>query len=190
MVFSQISRATDFSVGAPQKGKRGQTFAPITTEEKLLQLTSFSKPLLVPFEAGVYQETGQETRINLDAVIDGELLEIFDALDASFESQMKAHNEKSTYHPMVTRSEHGNRIRMKVNTEGPRKAQLYNMKKERLGGIRDVETAGSHGIPVVAFTKGWWMGGQHGVTMELRHCVITEPPTADFDWPLDDENPF
>ena len=66
MVFSQISRATDFSVGAPQKGKRGQTFAPINTEEKLLQLTSFSKPLLVPFEAGVYQETGQETRINLE----------------------------------------------------------------------------------------------------------------------------
>ena len=87
MVFSQISRATAFVVGAPQKGKRGQTFAPFNTDEKLLQLTSFSKPLLVPFEAGVYQETGQETRINLDAVIEGELLEIFDALDASFESQ-------------------------------------------------------------------------------------------------------
>ena len=34
---------------------------------------------------------------------------------------------------------------------------------------------------------------QHGVTMELRHCVITEPPTADFDWPMGttaDETPF
>ena len=67
------------------------------------------------------------------------------------------------------------------------------MQKERLGGIRDVDTTGAHVIPVVAFTKAWWMAGQHGVVMELRHCVITEPPSADFDWPMGetaDENPF
>ena len=108
------------------------------------------------------------------------------------EKLLAPHSTKSSYHPMVTRSEHGARIRMKVNTTGPKKALMYNMKKERLGGIRDVDTAGAHVVPVVAFTKAWWMGGQHGVTMELRHCVVTDPPKADFDWPMgtEDENPF
>ncbi len=63
------------------------------------------------------------------------------------------------------------------------------MQRERLGDIRNVNTAGAHVIPVVAFTKAWWMAGQHGVCMELRHAVIAEPPAAEFDWPMDD-NPF
>ena len=58
------------------------------------------------------------------------------------------------------------------------------MQEESLGGIRDVDTTGAHVIPVVAFKKAWWMAGQHGVTMELRHCVMTEPPTANYDWPI------
>ena len=93
---------------------------------------------------------------------------------------------------MVTKSEHGARLRIKVNTEGPKKALMYNMKKERLGGIRDVQTAGAYVVPVVAFTKAWWMTGQHGITMELRHCVIADPPDPDFDWPMNtsDETPF
>ena len=193
MPFPTISSDTPFVLGALAKSKRGQTYATINSDQNsVFQLTGFDSPLLVPFAAGVFQEKGDETRINLDAVVDGPLLQIFDTLDEKLEKLLAPHSTKSSYHPMVTRSEHGARIRMKVNTTGPKKAAMYNMKKERLGGIRDVDTAGAHVVPVVAFTKAWWMGGQHGVTMELRHCVITEPPTADFDWPMgtEDETPF
>ena len=147
-------------------------------------------PLHVPFAAGVYQEKGDGTRINLDVVIDGELLQILDALDEQFEKMLAPHSAKSQYHPMVNKSEHGARLRIKVNTDGPKRALMYNMKKERLGGIRDVETAGAHVVPVVAFTKAWWMAGSHGITMELRHCVLVEPPGPDFDWPMDSDDPF
>ena len=114
---------------------------------------SFDSPLLVPFAAGVLQGQGDETRINSDAVVEGDLLQIFDELDARFEQELAPLSSKSAYHPLVTRSEHGARIRMKVNTQGPQKAMLYNMQKERLGGIRDVETAGAYVIPVVAVPK-------------------------------------
>ena len=126
-------------------------------------------------------------------MIEGELLQVFDALDKQFETMLESYNQKSQYHPMVTKSEHGARLRIKVNTEGPKKALMYNMKKERLGGIRDVQTAGAYVVPVVAFTRAWWMTGQHGITMELRHCVIADPPGPDFDWPMDTtsaETPF
>ena len=39
----------------------------------------------MPFAAGVFQEKGDETRINLDAVIDGQLLQMFDALGEKLE---------------------------------------------------------------------------------------------------------
>ena len=194
MPFATIKRDTEFHLGALAKSKRGQTYATLnSTCNAVFQLTGFDNPLHVPFAAGVYQEKGDETRINLDVVIEGELLSIFDALDEQFEKMLAPHSQKSQYHPMVTKGEHGARLRIKVNTEGPKKAQCHNMKKERLGGIRDVQTAGAYVVPVVAFTKAWWMAGQHGITMELRHCVFADPPGPDFDWPMDDapdETPF
>ena len=192
MPFPTISSDTPFVIGALAKSKRGQTYATINSDQNsVFQLTSFDSPLLVPFAAGVFQEKGDETRINLDAVIDGQLLQAFNALDEKFEQMLAPHSQKSQYHPMVTKSEHGARLRIKVNTDGPKKALMYNMKKERLGGIRDVQTAGAYVIPVVAFTKAWWMTGQHGIPLELKHCVIAEPPAPDFDWPMDsEETPF
>ena len=193
MVFPTLSADTTFHLGALAKSKRGQTYATLnSTCNTVFQLTGFDAPLHVPFAARVYQEKGDETRINLDVVIEGELLQVFDALDKQFEKMLDC-NSKSQYHPMVTKSEHGARLRIKVNTDGPKKALMYNMKKGRLGGIRDVQTAGAYVVPVVAFTKAWWMTGQHGITMELRHCVIADPPGPDFDWPMDTtsaETPF
>ena len=194
MPFATISRDTTFQLGALAKSKRGQTYATInSTCNAVFQLTGFDTPLHVPFAAGLYQEKGDETRINLDVVIDGELLQVMDALDEQFEQMLAQHSPKSLYHPMVTKSEHGARLRLKVNTEGPKKAIMYSMKKERLGGIRDVQTAGAYVVPVAAFTKAWWMSGQHGITLELRHCVFADPPGPDFDWPMgnpSDETPF
>ena len=85
MPFPTISRDAPFVLGAIAKSKRGQTYATINSDQNsVFQLTSFDSPLLVPFAAGVFQEKGDETRINLDAVVDGELLQVFDALAMSF----------------------------------------------------------------------------------------------------------
>ena len=131
MVFPTLSADTTFHLGALAKSKRGQTYATLSsTCNAVFQLTGFDAPLHVPFAAGVYQEKGDETRINLDVVIEGELLQVFDALDKQFETMLASYNQKSQYHPMVTKSEHGARLRIKVNTEGPTKALMYNMKKE------------------------------------------------------------
>ena len=121
MVFPTISADTTFHLGALCKSKRGQTYATLnSTCNSVFQLTGFDAPLHVPFAAGVYQEKGDETRINLDVVIEGELLQVFDALDKQFEKMLDC-NSKSQYHPMVTKSEHGARLRIKVNTEGPKR---------------------------------------------------------------------
>ncbi len=78
MPFPTISRDTSFVIGAHAKSKRGQTYATINSDQNsVYQLASFDSPLLVPFAAGVFQEKGDETRINLDAVIEGELLQEF-----------------------------------------------------------------------------------------------------------------
>ena len=82
MVFPTLSADTTFHLGALAKSKRGQTYATLnSTCNAVFQLTGFDAPLHVPFAAGVYQEKGDETRINLDVVIEGELLQVFDALD-------------------------------------------------------------------------------------------------------------
>ena len=82
MPFTKNSRDTTFHLGALAKSKRGQTYATINSDQNsVFELTSFDSPLLVPFAAGVFQEKGDETRINLDAVIDGQLLQVLDALD-------------------------------------------------------------------------------------------------------------
>ena len=75
MPFPAISSDTPFVIGALAKSKRGQTYATINSDQNsVFQLTGFDSPLLVPFAAGVFQEKGDETRINLDAVVDGPLL--------------------------------------------------------------------------------------------------------------------
>ena len=63
----------------------------------VFQLTGFDAPLHVPFVAGVYQEKGDETRINLDVVIDGELLRVFDAPGEQFEKMLAPHSQKRLY---------------------------------------------------------------------------------------------
>ena len=76
MVFPTLSADTTFHLGALAKSKRGQTYATLnSTCNAVFQLTGFDAPLHVPFAAGVYQEKGDETRINLDVVIEGELLQ-------------------------------------------------------------------------------------------------------------------
>ena len=68
MPYAQLSADIPFVFGEVQTSKRGQKFAPITVNgsNPLYQLTDFDHALYAPFGCGVYQEKGDETRLNLD----------------------------------------------------------------------------------------------------------------------------
>ena len=162
-----------------QTSKRGQKFAPITVDgqTKLFQLTDLDHALYCPFGCGVYQERGDETRLNLDCQLPegSELLGLLEMYDRIFEDQLKG-TPRSTYHPMVTRDEENKyppKFRIKVNTTGSAAGKFWNLEQKMLGYAREVETRGAHVVPVVCFTKCWYMKGQHGVTAELRHAILT-----------------
>ena len=107
MPYQLLSADTKFVIGEQQTSKRGQKFAPVTVNGgcPLFQLTDFDHALYAPFGCGIYQERGDETRLNLDLQIPqgSELLGILDGYDRYFEEKLKG--TKSSYHPMVSREE-------------------------------------------------------------------------------------
>ena len=104
MPYDLLSADIPFVIGDTQTSKRGQKFAPLTVNGAipLYQVTGFDHALYAPFGCGVYQERGDETRLNLDLQLTegSELLEILDGYDRYFEGKLKA-TPKSTYHPLV-----------------------------------------------------------------------------------------
>ena len=179
MPYDILGANIPFAIGEVQTSKRGQKFAPITVDGqgKLFQLTDFDHALYAPFGCGVYQERGDETRLNLDLQLDegSDLLGVLEGYDRFFEDQLKG-TPRSTYHPMVTRDENNTyppKFRIKVNTTGTAAAKFWSLEQKMLGHAREVETRGAHLVPVVCFTKAWMMKGQHGVTAELRHAIMT-----------------
>ena len=189
MPYAQLSADIPFVFGEVQTSKRGQKFAPITVNgsSQLYQLTDFDHALYAPFGCGVYQEKGDETRLNLDFQLPegSDVLALLDRYDRTFQEQLKG-TARSTYHPMVARDEGGNyppKFRVKVNTAGLQAAKFWNMEQQMIGHARQVETRGTHMVPVVVFTKAWFMkgagGGTHGVTAELRHAILTAASSDD-----------
>ena len=151
----------------------------------LFQLCSIEQPLFCPFSAGVFKGDGTETRLNLDLRIDEALAGTFRALDKKFKDLIGP--QKTQYHPMVHEDfEYGPRIRLKVDTAGPGATMLWAPDKTRLGTPKDVETRGASIVPVAAFTKAWYMGGMHGITLEMKHAIVlrTAGEDPDFDWPM------
>ena len=108
MPYDILSANLPFAIGEVQTSKRGQKFAPITVDgqAKLYQLTDFDHALYAPFGCGVYQERGDETRLNLDLQLaeGSDLLGVLEGYDRFFEEQLKG-TPRSTYHPMVARDE-------------------------------------------------------------------------------------
>ena len=188
MPYQLLTAQTQFTLQGVQTSKRGQKFAPIVSPAPLWQLTSIDAPLFCPFGANVYKGDGTETRLNLDCRLDDHNKELFTKLDEYFEKLIGP--QKSTYHPMVhDDGEYGTRLRIKVSTVGAGAGILWSPTKERLGTVKDFETRGAYLVPVVGFSRVWYMGGLHGVTLELKHAIVTQAPQeADFDWPTN-ENP-
>ena len=145
-----------------------------------------AEALYSPFKAGVYQGTGQETRVNLDLQISEELTKVLAKYDALFEQEIKKHAPKASYHKLIQEPEgdYPARIRLKVNATGPMAARLWRPDQTMLGDIRSVNTMGTRVIAIVCFTKAWYMGSQAGVTAELRHGVVYEADAPDDVFPL------
>ena len=192
MPYPLVSEKATFSLGEVQTSKRGQKFAPICSDTPLWQVCAIDAPLFCPFGASVFKGDGTETRLNLDVRLDDKSKAVFQSLDKTFKEHIGP--QKSTYHPMVhDDGEYGSRLRIKVSTTGMNAGILWSRNKERLGTVKDYETRGGHIVPVVGFTKVWFMGGMHGVTLELKHAIVTQAAgqEADFDWPMQvDEDPF
>ena len=188
MPYPLLSQDAAFSLGDLQTSKRGQQFQVIHSLG-LFQLTSIEQPLFCPFGANVYKGDGTETRLSLDVRIDETLAGTFRALDKKFKERIGP--QKTQYHPLVHEDfEYGPRIRL--DTAGPEATMLWAPDKTRLGTPKDVETRGASIVPVAAFTKAWYMGGMHGITLEMKHAIVlrTAGEDPDFDWPAPTENPF
>ena len=69
---------------------------------------------------------------------------------------------------------HGNkRTRVKVSTTGVHAAKFWDTMRTPLGNCRDLELGGALVTPVVAVTKLWTMAEQFGLTLELRHGIVS-----------------
>ena len=170
------------TVGDQQVSRKGQKFSEIrfSGNQPCFQLCAeASRP-------GMYQGTGQETRVNLDLQITDDLFNILSLYDAFFEKELKKLAPKASDHRLIQEPEgdYPARIRLKVNATGPMAARLWRPDQTMLGDIRSVNTMGTRVIAIVCFTKAWYMGSQAGVTAELRHGVVYEADAPDDVFPL------
>ena len=109
------------TVGEQQVSRKGQKFSEIrfSGNQPCFQLSA--EALYSPFKAGVYQGTGQETRVNLDLQITDDLFNVLSLFDYHFEKELKKLAPKANYHKLIQEPEgdYPARIRLKVNATGP-----------------------------------------------------------------------
>ena len=107
------------TVGEQQVSRKGQKFSEIRFSGSQPCFQLCAEALYSPFKAGVYQGTGQETRVNLDLQITDDLFNILSLYDAFFEKELKKIMPKAQYHKLVQRDEgFPARIRLKCNAVG------------------------------------------------------------------------
>ena len=136
-------------------------------KQKIFQLSA--SPLVSPFQAGVFQDDGTATRLNLELNIDENTQEVLEAFDTFFSEQIKKLAPGKTYHPLIQK--HGE-IRCKVNAQGPNAARFWSADQTPLGSVRSVDTASKPVTACVVLSKFWIMGVTAGVTCELRAAVL------------------
>ena len=147
------------SVGEQQTSRKGQKFSEIkfSGEQPCFQLSS--EALFSPFNSGVYQGDGTETRLNLDLHISDTLRPILEAYDQFFAAEIKKLAPKANYHALVQESEgdYPSKLRLKANTQGMLAARIWRPDQSLAGNIRAVNTAGARLIACIVFTKfGIW----------------------------------
>ena len=149
-------------------------------EQPLWQLSS--EALYSPWQAGVFQkDSATETRQNLDLHLTEEVRKTLEAFDAHFRDALKMHAPKAAYHPLVKEPDDPTfpcSLKVKVNACGPNACRFWQDDQTPLGDIRTVKTAGAKIVPIINFSKAWFMGTQCGVTAELRAAVISHSTGA------------
>ena len=166
-------------VGEILSGKK-QKYAEIHFDgkQKIFQLSA--SPLVSPFQAGVFQDDGTATRLNLELNIDDSTQHVLEAFDNYFSEQIKKLALGKTYHPLVQK--HGDypaRIRCKVNANGPNAARFWAADQTPLGNVRTVDTASKPVTACVVLSKIWLMGSTAGVTLDLRAAVLHDTAPLD-----------
>ena len=150
-------------------------------QQPVYQLSA--NPLHSPFLAGVFQDDGTATRINLGLNLDEETQKVLTGFDTYFEEKLRVLAPGKAYHKLVQRpGDWPPRLRIQVNTKGPGAARFWSDQATPLGNARQVETCGRTITACVCFPKLWLMGVSAGVTCELRAAVIHECniPTDEF----------
>ena len=103
-----------------------------------------AEPLLSPFSAGVFQDDGSATRINLDLTLNEATKKILEAWDSFFADQLKNVCPGKHDHKLVQKNgKYPERVRLKANTQGPNACRPWAADQTPLGNLRAVETAGA-----------------------------------------------
>ena len=158
-----------------KKGTKGQSFAEIRFADETPVFQLSAEPLLSPFSAGVFQDDGSATRLNLDLTLNEATKKILEAWDSFFADQLKNVCPGKHYHKIVQKNgEYPERVRLKANTQGPNACRLWAADQTPLGNLRAVETAGARVTAIVKPTKIWVMGPSAGVTLECSAAVLHE----------------
>ena len=184
MPFALLSKAAldSIEVSDAQTSKKGQKFCVIkfNGEQPLFQLCGDA--LYSPFQAGVFQkDSSVETRQNLELHLTDDLKATLEEFDEYFREALKVHAPKASYHPLVKEPDDPTfpaSIRLKVNACGPCACRFWNEDQSPLGDVRTIKTAGCRVVPIICFTKCWFMGAQCGVTLELRAAVLSQPSAS------------
>ena len=182
MPFALLPADAAFEVGELQTSKKGQKFCDIRIAGECPSFQLSPLPLYSPFGVGVYQGTGEESRMNWDLHIDEQTKQRLLVWDAFFARELKKHAKNAQYHPIVQcDGEHPDKVRMKINCAGPHAARIWSDKQEPLGDVRKLATAGAYCIPIIKVQKAWYMGGLYVVSLECSAAVLSAMPPADAD---------
>ena len=143
-------------------GKKGQKYAEIHMQQPVYQLSG--NPLHSTFQAGVFQDDGSATRINLELNLDEETQEVLKGFDTYLEEKLKVLAPGKAYHKLVQKSgDWPPRLRCKVNTEGPGAARFWSDQASPPGQRPTSRHMWQNDYGMRVFSKLWLMGVSAGV---------------------------
>ena len=141
-------------------------------------------PLNVPFEAGVYQGTGDETRVNIEYDLTEQDIAVLDALDESIIQQVQARSlevfnkilcidaVRERYTPLVRRKEgYNSRLQTKIDLE---KVRVWDMDRA-LTEVPQGKFKGCLATPLVKLKHVWFMNQNFGVVVETQDIQVQPP---------------
>ena len=178
MAFPLLGKVdfAQWTVGELTTSTRGQKSAPVFADSKPsphIQLTDVAHPMTAPFGASAYNDP-EATRLNCELDLSPAQVAQLGKLDEWAKARAKELGLRGEYRPCVGLDKHGNqRVRVKVSTTGVHAARFWDTVRTPLGTAKDLQLQGASIVPIVAVKSLWVMAGMYGLTLELRHAVVT-----------------